>query len=462
MSEVLARILASRKIPDARAHLAREAGYRGRVGCTRSTVIVIGIMWTLPAAASPAPGTALAAADLGWPATTAAALTRTRATVLDAAEHGKRIAVVVPGTRVTWRRILATGDACRAWIELEPRGWACAKDLAPTDQPPRVAAPVVSHWADVRKDGADAFASVDDIRAGTIAKHLDDKTYVAVSPRTRSLRIDGATYVRTDQGWVAAANLSWYAPSAYAGIEVTAATSFEIGWAVAKRPGARIAVRAEASTTARKVRELAPRDLVSILEIAGDMARIGDAEWVELVELRKPARVARPDGVAPDERWIDIDLDQQILVAYEGDAAVFATVISSGRRLWETPTGIYRITGKEAKSRMQYAGRADAAPDDERAKEAWNVADVPFSMRFRKNFALHGTYWHEGFGRARSHGCVNLSTSDAKRMYDWVSPASPAGWTGVEAVGDGTPVRIHNRRDPAPVWRDYDGKLLAP
>jgi hypothetical protein len=358
---------------------------------------------------------------------------------------------------------VATRDGCKAWIELEPRGWVCAKDLAPTDKPAATAAePTPARWADVRKDGADAFETADDIRSATVAKHLDDKTYVALRARARPLRIDGVTYVRTDQGWVASSDLSWYAPSTYAGIEVTPTTSFEIGWAVAKKPGAKIRVHAAAAMDAKTVRELRPRDLVSVLEVVQDMARIGEGEWVELVELRRPARVARPDGVADDERWIDVDLDQQVLVAYEGDNAVFATVISSGRRLWETPTGIYRITGKDATSRMQYAGRPDAAPDDERAKEAWNVADVPFSMRFRKNFALHGTYWHEGFGRARSHGCVNLSTGDAKRLYDWISPTAPAGWTDVEATGDGTPVRIHNRRDPQPRWRDYAGKLVAP
>lgn len=426
-------------------------------------IVGITVLWALPAVAAPEAGTTLAVADLGWPAATTAATVRTRVPVLDTAERGKRIAVVAPGTRVTWRRIVASSDACKAWIELEPRGWACAKDLAPTDKPAASPAPPPPvRWADVRKDGADAFETAEDIRAAAPAKHVDDKTYVAIKGKTKPLRIDGVTYVRTDQGWIATGDLSWYAPSDFAGIELTPTTSLEVGWAVAKKPGAKIAVHAAADPAARKVRELKPRDLVSILETSGEMARIGDQEWVELVELRKPARTPRPDGIGVAERWIDVDLDQQILITYEGDTAVFATVISSGRKLWETPTGIYRITGKEPKSRMQYQGRPDADPDDERAKEAWNVADVPYSMRFRKNFALHGTYWHDGFGRARSHGCVNLSTADAKRVYDWVSPTAPAGWTAVEATDDGTPVRVHSRRDPAPVWRDYDGKLLAP
>ncbi|MBL9013373.1 MAG: L,D-transpeptidase [Myxococcales bacterium] len=426
---------------------------------------VAALLGVAPASAAPEAGTQLAAADLGWPEDTAAATARTRAPVLDSAGRGKRIATVARGTRVTWRRIVASRDGCKAWLELEPRGWACAKDLAPTTDDATTAATGTSaatapRWADIRKDGADAFASIDDIKSGVVARRVDDKTYVVVKGKTKPVKLDGVTYVKTDQGWIASRSLSWYSPSTYAGIDVTPQTSFSIGWAVAKKPGAKIAVRSAPDPGAPKVRELAPRDLVTIAELSDDMARIGPGEWVEAIELRKPARVARPDGIGAAERWIDIDLDQQILVAYEGDVAVFVTVISSGRVFWETPTGIYRITGKEVKSRMQYQGNPDAAPDDERGREAWNVADVPFSMRFRKNFALHGTYWHEGFGRPRSHGCVNLSTTDAKRLFDWVSPTAPAGWSNLEATGDGTPVRIHSRRDPDPIWRGYDGKPI--
>ena len=94
--------------------------------------------------------------------------------------------------------------------------------------------------------------------------------------------------------------------------------------------------------------------------------------------------------------------------------------------------------------------------------EEWNVADVPWTMKFRKNFALHGTYWHDGFGHARSHGCVNLSPHDARRLYDWTSPDVPDGWSEIADGGDasGTPVRIHDHRDPDPVWRDFDGHAI--
>src|SRR5439155_445848 len=130
--------------------------------------------------------------------------------------------------------------------------------------------------------------------------------------------------------------------------------------------------------------------------------------------------------VAPGEKWIDVDADQQILIAYEGDAPVFVTLVSTGIH-HSTPTGIYRVRGKDLRTRMQNPAEIpDAA--------GWNVADVPYSMRFRKNFALHGAYWHDGFGRERSQGCVNLSPADARRLYDWVLPAAPPGWTSIESA----------------------------
>src|SRR4051812_31268945 len=103
----------------------------------------------------------------------------------------------------------------------------CAQHAHAAPEPPR--------WADVRKDGADAFDSVDDIKTGAIAKHVDDRTYVAVKARARPVRLDGKTYVRTDQGWIATTDLSWYSPSPFAGIDVTPQTSFDIGWTVAKK-----------------------------------------------------------------------------------------------------------------------------------------------------------------------------------------------------------------------------------
>jgi lipoprotein-anchoring transpeptidase ErfK/SrfK len=415
-------------------------------------MVLVSMLCAAEASAAPLAGSELSTGDLGWPTGTTAAAVRHRTSVLDAIDRGKRIGVIQSGMRITWKRIVAASDGCRAWLELEPRGWVCARDVAPTDKPPSQDAPPSQReaWADIRTGGADAFDDEGAIKAGS-SHHIGDKTFVALRP-SRPLVVDGVRYYRTDQGWIAGGSLLWYEPSPFSGIEL-AQTPLDFAWAVARRPGAKIEVRDEATPKAKVVRKLAPRERVTVYEVADSFARIGTDEWVDVGELRRPERAARPDGVAAGERWIDVDLDQQWLVAYEGDTPVFVTLVSTGRPPdWSTPTGIYRITFKEAVARMQDPGGL---------AEEWNVADVPWSMHFRRNFALHGTYWHDGFGRVRSHGCVNLSTQDAKRLYAWSTPNPPLGWTEIESERDrGTPVRIRNRRDPTPIWRDYEGRPI--
>ncbi len=415
------------------------------------------------ASAAPAPGSEVAVTDLGWPAGTDTATVRGRAHVREGAASGKQLGVIGGGAKVTWKKLVASTDGCRAWVALEPRGWICARDLAPGSKappPPVVGKPVVAaprqdQYAAIKPAGADVYDSADQIKAGTPAKHVGEHTYVAIRPTSTWLKVGGDSYVRTDQGWISTKDMWWYEPSPFSGLDLPATQVLdEVGWAVARRPGGKIAVRATPDLKGKLVREMAPRDRVTVLEDKGELSRIGPDEWVDAAELRRIAKRARPQGVAATERWIDVDLDHQTLVAYDGDVPVFTTLVATGKVKWDTPTGVYRITGKDEKSRMQDPGGLE---------DEWNVADVPWSMRFLKNFALHGTYWHDGFGRRRSHGCVNLSTTDAKRLYDWVTPDTPAGWTESENVdGTGTPVQIHSTRDPNPKWYDYNGKPLKP
>jgi len=42
-------------------------------------------------------------------------------------------------------------------------------------------------------------------------------------------------------------------------------------------------------------------------------------------------------------------------------------------------------------------------------------------MYFNRDMALHGAYWHDGFGYRRSHGCVNMTITDAHWLYNWAS-----------------------------------------
>jgi hypothetical protein len=301
-------------------------------------------------------------------------------------------------------------------------------------------------YADIRGTGVDAFASLADVREGTVDRHVPGTTFVAV--RENSAKVAGVTYHKTDQGWIPAKALIWKTPSEFVGIDLRAsAPAFPFAWVLPAKRSELVPARAEPGRRAPVVRELGRRELVPVHEQDGSHTRIGDGEWVESVRLRIARTALPPDGLEPGERWIDIDLDQQVLIAYEGDVPVYATLVSSGRKKWRTPPGVYRIRSKTERTRMR-------SPDG--FGVSWNVAEVPWSMSFRKHFALHGAYWHDGFGVARSHGCINLAIADAELLYAWTHPAIDA------EPHTGTVIRIRNKRTPDPPWRDWDGDVLDP
>ena len=145
----------------------------------------------------------------------------------------------------------------------------------------------------------------------------------------------------------------------------------------------------------------------------------------------------RPEAIGADERWIDVDIQQQVLTVMQGDSAAYVTMVSSGEEL-ATPVGIFRVFDKMAAADMQ--GRVDATYDP------YYVEGVPWTMHFYPRYALHGAYWHWGFGHRASHGCVNLAPKDARYIYDHIGPTMYPGWIeSYETEADpGTTVRVRN------------------
>ncbi|MEL6345515.1 MAG: L,D-transpeptidase [Myxococcota bacterium] len=150
-----------------------------------------------------------------------------------------------------------------------------------------------------------------------------------------------------------------------------------------------------------------------------------------------------PDEVTPGEVWVDVDLGQQVLALREGDDVLFVTMVSTGDVGWATPQGIFRIYDKMIETTM--ASRAGVEEED-----VYYVEGVPWTMHFKPRYALHGTFWHWGFGHRASHGCVNLSPRDARYVFDRVGPTMEAGWHSVFETPDdvGTVVRIRNGDRP--------------
>lgn len=119
----------------------------------------------------------------------------------------------------------------------------------------------------------------------------------------------------------------------------------------------------------------------------------------------------RPFGVGANEHWIDVNLSTQTLTAYEGNMAVFSTLISSGLPAYPTVTGQFRIWLRYESQTM----------DGSRLGYDYYLTGVPYVMYFYQDYALHGTYWHSNFGYPMSHGCVNMETGDAQWVYNFTT-----------------------------------------
>jgi hypothetical protein len=140
---------------------------------------------------------------------------------------------------------------------------------------------------------------------------------------------------------------------------------------------------------------------------------------------------------AKEGKWIEIDLSEQKLIAWEGASKFLETLVSSGK--WgRTPTGEFNIWGKFKYTKMS-GGRKEN-------HTYYYLPNVPYTMYFYRDFGLHGTYWHNNFGHPMSHGCVNLPTLAAEKLFYWATPSLPDGKSTVMASNDnpGTKIVIHD------------------
>jgi lipoprotein-anchoring transpeptidase ErfK/SrfK len=148
-------------------------------------------------------------------------------------------------------------------------------------------------------------------------------------------------------------------------------------------------------------------------ENAAEETAVEEPEDTAVAEAPVEAEESAPSdlkpGLTPGERWIDVNLTTQTLVAYEGDTPVLTSLISSG--MWQFPT----VTG-QFRTWLKYDTQDMSGYH---LGYNYDLEDVPYVMYFYKDFAIHGAYWHNNFGTPMSHGCVNMNTMDAGWLYEW-------------------------------------------
>jgi LysM repeat protein len=138
-----------------------------------------------------------------------------------------------------------------------------------------------------------------------------------------------------------------------------------------------------------------------------DFIWVGQKLIIPVCDVPIPSPTPPPGG----EKWVDVNLSTQTLIAYQGSTPVLQTLISSGTAQHPSPVGTFYVYLKLVSQDMSGPG--------------YYLPDVPYVMYFYSGYALHGTYWHSSFGQPMSHGCINLPIPEAGWLYEWTPMGAP-------------------------------------
>ncbi len=334
-----------------------------------------------------------------------------------------------------------SGEGCPGgeWYRIGEEAFICETLVRPSRQEPvgdrlPVVAPselLPRQYAFVGVDGTWAYRRPSDYFIDEWSESLGQGFGLAITERAIS---GGVAFVRGLSGlWVPEDQLRHASGSPFEGVVIEDG-SLDIAWVM--REGA--AIRGwDGRRALGVVRRLGRRSVVRVIEVLPrGLVRVEEGV-IAARDLVRPSLSAPPDEASEGERWIDVHLGTQTLVAYEGARPIFATLVSSGRPNHATPAGTFRIWVKLAEDTMDDLERMDQESN-------YAIEGVPWVQYFSEGIGLHAAFWHDQFGTRRSHGCVNLSPRDARRLFEFTFPSLPAGWDAVltTRAQPGTVVRV--------------------
>ena len=341
--------------------------------------------------------------------------------------RSRRRGTVGAGTRLGFeRRVFGEGCSTGIWYETSDALFICEANVQPSPERP---GPRVDEWAgsEQRLPQRYAFIKFDGTRAYQHPSDYFRNDYVEALGKSFGIVVTGeqvyagVAFVRTRRHlWVERGSVRFVEGSPFRGEILEPDAPFDIAW-VSIRPS-----KVFARPGGQAVRRLDRHTVVHVASTRGAWVELRGGGWMQRAALARPERVSPPDGVGPHERWLDVDVQRQILVAYEGRTPVFATLVSTGRETKQskTPLGVFQIWVKLDYSDMDDLERTDVDKN-------YAIQDVPWVQFFRGSYGFHAAFWHDDFGRRRSHGCINLSPSDARYLFTFTHPVLPPGWNAI-------------------------------
>lgn len=422
-------------------------------------------------------------------------MTRTVGVRLEPGEAARRIGTIAVDTRVAWTATATAAGCKNPWVEIRPRGWVCADYMKPSKKPPYGReVPMLDRgelvpgvYGKIMAKNAITFTppkpekkrkqpkpkqgpvtSPNEVPAKPPEPKLVEGRPLVGSVNVRQygeLTVGGRKFWRISKQepeYVLSQAIKPHRPSLYGGTRLGDDTglAMPIAFVWPRVYGWGQAWVTYKSVGGGVVKQLPARTPIQIVETENDKDgkprayRIGENQWIAARDVRVFQPHKAPPHLLPNERWIDVDLDTQILVAYEGDMPVYATLVSSGSKEYPTETGIYRMWLKESEADMKGLNGEDP----------YSVATVPWTQFYspEKGLALHSAYWHDQFGVRRSRGCLNMAPRDARWLYFWTDPQVPPGWTMTAGVVEapGSLVRVRSAEVLDPPVRGYAQKVI--
>lgn len=245
---------------------------------------------------------------------------------------------------------------------------------------------------------------------GTDILYTFQEGYHFITPRQKV----GDWYEINVGEWMHASHLEEVDPSYFSGVALNGYPGYAFGWILQNHYASAAPGGEPVQTPEYRIYRYTRITVCATQVVDGwNWYLVGPNIWVQQTRVGLVKPVANPGGVGG--RWVAVDLYEQVLTAYEGGTMVFATLVSSGLPGWDTNPGVFQVWGRNINAPMSGAeGREDA----------YRLENVPYAMYFDGEISLHGTYWHNGFGYRQSHGCVNLSISDAAWIWSWLGSGS--------------------------------------
>lgn len=303
----------------------------------------------------------------------------------------------------------------KGWARLNSGGYVCTAHLKQTDKEPSISPkdnPEIGNGMErymVTKGGAISYKNRYQFQHRIQDKFLYRGAVLAVK---RKINRGGTIYLVTREGrYVHGENVTRMSPIWSLGQPVEPQKKSVVGYIIDDDTSV-YAVPDETGNALKKLPKFYRIEAHDLLSSADGWVLLPSGGYVADTNIARVRNTETTYQPGTDEKWISVDLQEQIVSAFVGTTRIYVALASTGKT-GNTEAGKFRVKWKRRLQTMNLYGGHLRFDDVQ-----WVMYYIP-----RRGFAIH-TAWHQNFGHPVSHGCVNLPLNDARWFYEWSTPTS--------------------------------------